>query len=297
MIGGIDLGGTKIEARVFDGHDARTVTVRRIPTPRDSFDALLTALMAQIDWLEGETGDAALPIGVAVPGLIDPATGKSFAANVPITGHDLARALEQARGRPFTVVNDCMAFTYSEARGGAAPDTGVVMGLILGTGVGGGLCIDGALPDRHAGLAVEIGHIGVSASVLDRHGLPLFSCGCGRRGCVETYLSGNGLSNIAAWKTGTRTPAQEVTSEEVLGIWVDVAGDTLATIQNILDPHCIVLGGGVSNMAGLVDRLSAALGDHRLSGARAPLLTLAQHGDSSGARGAALLASTRGGKR
>lgn len=292
MIGGIDLGGTKIEARVFDGPNAHTVAVRRVPTPLDSYDALCGGLIAQIDWLEAEAGDPALPIGISVPGILNPDTGESFASNVPTTGHSLAATLNGLKGRPFPVVNDCMAFTYSEAHGGAADAYAVVVGLILGTGVGGGVCMDGALPERHAGLAVEVGHIGLSARALDRHGLPLFACGCGKLGCVETYISGTGLSNIVEWKTGTRIPAHEITSDAVLDIWADVTGDTLAAIQNILDPHCIVIGGGLSNMTGITERLSMAMADNRLSRqVRLPELITAQHGDSSGARGAALLAT------
>jgi N-acetylglucosamine kinase len=293
MIGGIDLGGTKIEARVFDGPDARTVAVHRIATPLSSYEALCDGLMAQIDWIEAQAGSSAVPVGLSFPGIIDAVTGESYASNVPTTGQSIAATLRQRRGRDFTVINDCMAFTYSEAHGGAAEGHPVVVGLILGTGVGGGVCIDGALPTRHAGLAVEVGHLGVSGRALGRHDLPLFPCGCGAQGCVETYISGSGLSNVAEWKTGTRTPAHEITAEDILSIWADIAGETLAALQLMLDPHCIVIGGGVSNMPGIAERLAAAMARCRLGTARQPVIVTAKHGDSSGARGAALLA-TRG---
>lgn len=292
--GGIDLGGTKIEARLFEGPEARTVETRRIPTPKESFGAMMEALEAQISWLEGHA--TGLPVGVAVPGLIDPLTQENFASNIPATGHSVARTLAQSFGRPVPVVNDCMAFAYSEAHGGAADGARVVMGLILGTGVGGGLCIDGQVPPRHAGLAIEIGHLGLSGRALERHGLPLWRCGCGRRGCMENYVSGTGLANLAEWHLGERLPAEEIAraqtpgTERVMTIWEDLAGECLDAIQLLFDPDCIVIGGGLSRIAGVTERLSASLGQLRLGRARAPRITVALHGDSSGARGAALLA-------
>lgn len=291
MIGGIDLGGTKIEARLFDGPDALTARTRRVPTPLEGFEALRDGVVEQIRWLEEAAGDAALRVGVAVPGIVDPATGEGFAANVPLTGRSLRDALARRVGREVAVVNDCMAFAVSEARGGAGEGGRVVMGLILGTGVGGGVCVDGAVPPRHAGLAVEVGHVPASARAVAEHGLPLFACGCGRMGCLETYVSGTGLSNIAQWRTGRRVPAHAVEDEATLAVWADLAGGALATIQLMLDPDVIVLGGGLSNMPGIEGRLDDALARSRLGPARAPRIVRARHGDASGARGAALLAS------
>ena len=290
VIGGIDLGGTKIEARLFEGPEAATVRTRRVPTPLRDFETLAAAVAEQIGWLEREGGQR-IPVGVAVPGVIDPVTGEGFASNVPLTGRSLAAELSQARGRPVPVVNDCMAFALSEARGGAGEGARVVMGLVLGTGVGGGLCIDGAVPPRHAGLAVEIGHVAASARALARHDLPLLPCGCGREGCVETYVSGTGIANIGKIRTGRRIKAHEGPPEDVLAAWEDVAGDMLAAIQMMLDPDVIVLGGGLSNMDGIEERLSRALSRSRLGEAKPPRILRARHGDSSGARGAALLAA------
>ena len=291
MIGGIDIGGTKIEARLFEGSAARTVQSRRIPTPLGDFERLVDGVMSQVAWLEEVSRDGRLPIGVAVPGLLDPETGTGFAANLPLAGGSLGSALTERAGRPIFVMNDCMAFALSEARGGAGDGERVVMGLVLGTGVGGGICIDGVPPPRHAGLAVEIGHVAASARTLARHGLPLWPCGCGRSGCVERYVSGTGLSAIAEWRLGHPIPAHEVRDESVLGVWADVAGDVLAAIHLMLDPDVIVLGGGLSNMDGIESRLSAALSGATLKGAKLPRIARASHGDSSGARGAALMAT------
>ncbi|SHJ23950.1 ROK family protein [Wenxinia saemankumensis] len=296
--GGIDLGGTKIEARLFRGDAAETITLHRIPTPQDSFESLLQAVIAQIGWLEAQAGGP-VPVGLSVPGLIDPATGISFASNVPTTGRALGPELAEALGRDFAIVNDCMAFALSEATGGAGDGAASVMGLILGTGVGGGICQGGALPHRHAGLAVEVGHLGISARALARHGLPVWPCGCGQQGCMERYVSGTGLANLAEWTLGERAEAPELLrrdddgAREVLDIWADLAGDALYAIQVMLDPDVIVLGGGLSNMPGVKARLAASLAGQRLGSARAPDIRVARHGDSSGARGAALVARAR----
>ncbi|MBF9030884.1 ROK family protein [Rhodobacterales bacterium HKCCE3408] len=294
LCGGIDLGGTKIEARLFSGPDAETTDIRRIPTPTDAFAPMIDAVADQLDWLTGQAG--AIPVGLSVAGLIDPVTGESFASNLPTTGHAIAPAIAERTGLTVPVVNDTMAFTYSEAHGGAGEGAEVVMGLILGTGVGGGICIGGQLPHRHAGLSVEVGHLGVSNRALARHGLPLWPCGCGRMGCVENYVSGTGLTNLAEWRMGRRLSAEELEAStdpraaEVMEIWSDLAGDCLHAIQIMLDPDCIVLGGGLSKMPGIAERMTEALERNRLGRARLPRIVTARHGDSSGARGAALLA-------
>lgn len=293
--GGIDLGGTKIEARLFDGPETKTLEKRRIATPKTSYADMLEAVVEQINWLR--SFDANLPVGIAVPGVIDPETGESFASNIPSSGHAIGRDLEQRVGTPIAVINDCMAFALSEATGGAAEGAQVTMGLILGTGVGGGLCIDGKIPPRHAGLAVEVGHLGISNRALARHDLPLWPCGCGRMGCIENYISGTGLTNLAEWHLGRRLSGEDIVkcdtpdTQKVMEIWADLAGDCLHAIQLVLDPDCIVLGGGLSNITGITEILTESLTRQRLGNARLPNIVTARHGDSSGARGAALVAT------
>lgn len=295
--GAIDLGGTKIEARLFDAALA-TLAVRRTPTPRDGFDAFLDALVGQVGWLGQQAGDAGLPVAISIAGMIEPATGIATASNIPVSGRNLGAELHRALGRPLPLVNDCMAFAYSEAHGGAGAGAASVLGLVLGTGVGAGFVLDGRLPPRHAGLAVEIGHLGVPGRALARHGLPLWSCGCGRDGCFENYVSGSGLRRLAEWAGLARTePAQvaqrahqDPAAARVMAIWADLAGEMLYAAQMMLDPQVIVLGGGLSNIPGLPQMLGAALARLRLGQARLPQIKVARHGDSSGARGAALMA-------
>lgn len=293
ICGGIDLGGTKIEARLFEGPEAATTQVRRIATPRENYARMLAALVEQIHWLQQVSGHDDLPVGIAVPGIIDPETGGVFTANTPARGHSIRDDLMAQLGRQFPVVNDCMAFALSEACGGAGDGHRTVMGLILGTGVGGGLCIDGAIAPRAGGLAVEVGHVGLPASAMARHGLTPRRCGCGRLGCMETAVSGTGLANIAEDILGTRIEGTDLVRgghEDILEIWADIAGECLLTIQLMLAPDCIVLGGGLSNMPDVVPRLERALERHALRTMKPTRLLQARHGDSSGTRGAALLA-------
>ncbi|MFB2533432.1 ROK family protein [Paracoccus sp. p4-l81] len=298
LSGAIDLGGTKIEARLFDA-DMHTLACHRVPTPRDSFAALITALAGQVRWLEAQAEGPALPVAVSMAGVIDPETGIATASNIPASGHDFGAALAAALGRALPLVNDCMAFAWSEAHGGAGDGAASVLGLILGTGVGAGLVLGGGLPPRHAGLAVEIGHLGMPARALARHGLPIWDCGCGRGGCIENYISGTGLARIAAWaglartapaEVAAATAAGDVAAERVMAIWADLAGEAAYAAQLMLDPAVIVIGGGLSNIAGLPDRITRALSRLRMGQARLPRIVAARHGDSSGARGAALMA-------
>ncbi|GGD95513.1 N-acetyl-D-glucosamine kinase [Aureimonas endophytica] len=296
--GAIDLGGTKIEARLFDGA-MTTVEMRRVPTPVEEFDSFMTALAGQVGWLIERADAPHLPIGIGLPGLIDPDTGLSFASNVPISGRNVRAALAERLGRDFVLGNDCMSFAYSEAHGGAADGEAGVVGLILGTGLGAGFCLDGRVPRRRNGLAVEIGHVGMPARALSRFGLPEWRCGCGKSGCMERYVSGSGLAALAAHRLGRpataleiveRAGAGEAAAEAVLTLWAELTAECLLTLQLVLDPDCIVLGGGLSKMPDILARLEPPLAGLVLGRTRPPALRLARHGDSSGARGMALLA-------
>ncbi|WP_045393224.1 ROK family protein [Falsirhodobacter sp. alg1] len=299
--GAIDLGGTKIEARLFDA-GLNSLQTRRIDTPTTSYAAMMEALCAQIDWLLEQSGQADLPVGICVPGVIDPESGIAFAANVPITGENPGQTLAHRYGREFPLENDCMALALSEANGGAGEGYSSVVGLIMGTGVGAGFALSGSIPMRHGGIAVEIGHIGMPADILARHGLPVSPCGCGRKGCMERYVAGSGLGRLSEWLTGTAVAGPEVVSRAaagdarmamVLDVWTELAVECLLTLQLTLAPQCIVIGGGVSRMPGLVERLQAALAVTDFGALRLPQLRIAEHGDSSGARGMALLAVAR----
>ncbi|MER5172839.1 ROK family protein [Thioclava sp. GXIMD2076] len=297
--GGIDLGGTKIEARLF-GPGYQSIDSLRIPTPRGSFDSFLRALAKQIHWLEAQSGRGGkLPIGIGLPGIINGETGEAMAANIPITGVDLPAALTRTFGRALPLINDGQAFALSEAHGGAGLGAQSVLGLIMGTGIGAGHVLGGAPPYRRNIAGIEAGHLGIPAHLLARVDLPLRSCGCGKKGCFETYLSGPGLSEICRLKLGHPiTPkdlgqaaeAGDPAAQSVLQIWAELMAELLLTLQITLDPDCIILGGGLSQLPDVTRHLTRAFATRRLGPMALPVLRLAAHGDSSGARGAAILA-------
>lgn len=299
LCGAIDLGGTKIEARLYDG-EMHVLETRRIPTPVEVFSDFLNALSVQIEWLEDRSSSSDLPVGICIPGIINAQTGVCFASNVPVSGHNLGAALEQRFGRRFPILNDCMALAYSEVHGGAADAFHAVVGLVLGTGVGAGFCEGGEIPKRLSGMVLEIGHTGMPARILQKYGLPLWPCGCGATGCMERYMAGSALTRLSEWKLGQSLSGADLVAmmqggdagaQEVFDIWIDLAAECLLTLQLTVDPDCIVLGGGASLIPGLPDTLSKALSDRQLGTLTQPEIRVAQHGDASGARGMALLAS------
>lgn len=292
---GIDLGGTKIEAQLFDA----TWTCRarhRIDTPRD-YEGMVRAMAAQVAWAETEAG-APLPTGIAAAGLVLRATGLAMTANLPATGRPFPTDINAASGRKTHYYNDCRALTLSEAVFGAARGQSPAVGLILGTGIGGGVAVNGRLLEGMNGLAGEFGHFALSGAVVAAHGLPIVPCGCGRPGCTETLIAGPGLSRLARHLTGREVTAPEVTEgrahdpalARVWAVWCELAAEMLKTLCHTIDPSCIVIGGGLSKAPGLTGDLTAALGRTMLPGFRVPALLLAEGGDASGARGAAYAA-------
>ena len=294
---GLDIGGTKIEARLFDA-GLGVIDSRRVPTPRENADAFFRAVSEQVAWLRDRAGHD-LPIGIAMTGMIEPATGIARTANLPISGEHMADRLTAGCGRSLPVMNDSMALAFSEANGGAAEGAAAAAGLIFGTGVAAGLCIDGAPVARHGGIAVEVGHSGMPGRALVRHGLPLWPCGCGRDGCIEAYVAGPGLARLTRHlglgeipvpDLPLRASRGEAAAEAVLAVWADLAAEAMEVLQMTIDPDVVVLGGGVSQMPGIVERLTAALPARFMPGVPMPVIRLARHGDASGVRGAALLA-------
>ncbi len=290
MLGGIDLGGTKIEARLFSDDAARTVASRRMPTPVQDFGALVEGVAEQIGWLLEQSGQSDLPVGVAMPGVPDVASGEVATANLP--PGPMGAALSARLGRPVPVLNDAAAFALSEARGGAAEGCGVVAGLILGTGIGAAV-VRGAGSGAEP-VPTEVGHLGLSAATLARHDLPLWPCPCGASGCIEVYAAGPGLARIASARLGWAVEPRDLPAaggEAVLALWADCVGDALLVLHRTHRPGAIVLGGGLSQLPGVAARLSAVLEARRMAGETVPPVVLARHGDSSGARGAALVAA------
>lgn len=292
---GIDLGGTKIEAQVFDD-GWRLAARRRWTTPKD-YDALIEAMARAVGWCAAH-GTPGMPIGVAAAGLIQADTGRALTANLPASGRTLPAEIAQAAGHHIAWVNDCRALALSEAVLGAARGATTAVGLVLGTGVAGGVIISGTLAAGHAGVGGEFGHFALPARPIVDHGLPILQCGCGRTGCAESYLAAPGLQRIAAHVTGRTPTPQEIIAGKTIepglartwAIWLDIAAEFLMTICLTVDPDVIVLGGGLSRAPGICDELKGALEAVMFSGFAVPSIRLAEGGDASGARGAALAA-------
>lgn len=295
LAAGIDLGGTKIEAQIFS-NGWNKVASRRIATPKD-YDALVAALAEQIAWVEGES-TIGLPVGIAAAGLINPATGLALTSNLPATGKPFPADIAAKAGRRITYVNDCRAQTLSEAQFGAARGYRTALSLNLGTGLAGGVVVEGRLLPGPSGLGGEFGHFALPAHVIVKHDLPLLPCGCGRHACTETLIAGPGLARIVFHRTGRALSPEEIVarrSEPDLAqcwqVWCELAAELIHTLIMTIDPGCIVLAGGLSRVPGLTDDLTAALKGAALPGFKStPPILLAEGGDTTGARGAAYAA-------
>jgi predicted NBD/HSP70 family sugar kinase len=290
---GIDLGGTKMEAQVFD--DAWSVIAReRRDTPRDYAD-LVHDVADLIAWAQ-DRAEGAVPVGIGAAGLINPNTGLALTANLVATGHPFPADIEKAAGRSVTYVNDCRAMALSEAVFGKGQGYGTVMAVILGTGVGGGIAVNGAILQGPTMTGGEFGHTSAPAHLVKNHNLPVWKCGCGRMGCIETYIAGPGLSRLAKHMTGQDMSPPDIAEQrhgnmaDVWLAWCDLTADMLHSLTLTVDPDVTVLGGGLSHIDGIVDELNAATRRAQIGDFGVPPITLAQGGDTSGARGAAYAA-------
>lgn len=294
---GIDIGGTKIELIACDA----SFEVRhrqRIDTPHDYADFVDTIIRLIRD-TDALLGQPARAVGIGLPGVVDRATGLQLSANVPaLTGRTVGRDLRKRLGRPLHFGNDLQCFALSEAHGGAADGQPSMFGAILGTGAGGGYCVEGRLIDGYNGIAGEWGHWSVAAHLLAEHGLPVVDCACGLRGCVERYVSGGGLAMIHRHLGGegvdaatiiARAAQGDAAATRALDVHRDLLGHALASLILAVDPHVIVLGGGLSKDERLYRELPAAISAHLFRGVRVPPILPPVFGDAGGARGAALL--------
>jgi predicted NBD/HSP70 family sugar kinase len=292
---GVDLGGTKIEVAVLD--DAHNeVLRRRIDTPQGHYAATVRAVAALVRQAEGELG-AHCSVGVGTPGSLSPGGELMRNANsVCLNGRPLKRDIEGELGRTIRMANDANCFALSEAIDGAAAGADSVFGVIIGTGVGGGIVLHGQVLAGANHIAGEWGHNPLPR--LDQEPQPLPECYCGRRGCVETYLSGPALARDHARLTGIdATPAElvraaaagEACAEATLARYEQRLAKALAGVINLLDPDVIVLGGGLSNIERLNANVPRLWPAHVFSDVVATRLLRNRHGDSSGVRGAALL--------
>ena len=284
---GIDLGGTKIEIIALDA-DGRELLRRRISTPTEGYAATIAAVAGLAEWAERELG-ARGSIGIGTPGAVSRATGLLKNANSTcLNGKPVKQDLEALLGRELRIANDANCFALSEAVDGAGRDADVVFGVILGTGVGGGIVMSRRVLVGANAIAGEWGH----------NPLPLPECYCGRPGCIETYLSGPGMAKLHAAATGAGLSPPEIVAaaaagdagaERTLQLYEDRLARSLAGVINVVDPDLIVLGGGMSNIERLYASVPRLWTRCVFSDSIVTRLARNRHGDSSGVRGAAWL--------
>jgi len=292
---GIDIGGTKIEAAALDRDGAIRIRRRRATPPRD-YAALLAVIKDLIEEVEAELGGRA-SVGIAMPGSLSPATGLVKNANSTcLNGRPFDRDLIAALGRPLRFANDANCFALSEASDGAAQDAAVAFGAILGTGVGGGVVVRRQLLTGPNLIAGEWGHSPLPWPGDDERPGP--ACYCGKRGCLETFLSGPGLSLDHRSATGEEAEPAAIAAKAAAGDpdatrtiarYVDRLARGLATVINLIDPEVIVLGGGLGQIAELYRAVPQRWGAYVFSDRVATKLRPPRWGDSSGVRGAAWL--------
>lgn len=292
---GIDLGGTKIEVIAL-GEAGQELARHRVPTPQGDYAATLAAVVGLVDRVEVETGRRGT-VGVGTPGALSRVSGLIKNANSTcLIGEPLKDDLQALLGRELRVANDANCFALSEAVDGAGQGAPVVFGVILGTGVGAGIVVNGRALDGANGIAGEWGHNPLPLPAGED--LPLPSCYCGRAGCIETYLSGPGLAMDHARCSGELARPEGIVAgaaegdpacEASLARYEHRLARALAGVINILDPDVIVLGGGLSNVERLYETVPSLWRPHVFSDHVATRLLRARHGDSSGVRGAAWL--------
>jgi fructokinase len=292
---GIDVGGTKIEGLAIN-NEGQELARQRVDTPKNDYRGTIEAVAGLVRHLESVTGLTG-SVGAGIPGSISAKTGLVKNANSTwLNGKPLDKDLLAAVGREVRVSNDANCFAVSEATDGAAAGRHVVFGVILGTGCGGGVAIDGRVHAGQNGVGGEWGHNPLPWATAEEYPGPV--CYCGKKGCMEMWVSGTGLARDYQQMTGRERTAREIIADFEAGekdaaVMVDRLEDRLArglsTVINILDPDVIVIGGGLSQAKHLYESIPRRLGKYVFGGEADTPVVQAKFGDSSGVRGAAWL--------
>ena len=293
---GIDLGGTKIEGVLMSSADGVILKRLRLETPKNDYDGIIQRIGDIIQRLEPAANTAS--VGICTPGSVSPASGLIKNSNsVCLNGKPLHDNLEKTLGRPLRLANDANCLAVSEATDGAAAGMNSVFAVIIGTGAGGGIAIDGRVHNGHNAMAGEWGHLPLPWMTADEFPGP--PCFCGKRGCCELYISGTGLERDYA--SGGGDPAHNAAdieqraangcalAESAVHRYENRLARGLAMVANLLDPEAIVLGGGMSKMLRLYQSLPTLMRGYISGGDFKTPVLQAKHGDSSGVRGAAWL--------
>ncbi|MFD1805891.1 N-acetylglucosamine kinase [Pasteurella oralis] len=304
MLYGFDIGGTKIELAVFN-EKLEKLHSERVETPKESYDAWLNTIVSLVQKAD-EMFNCKGTVGLGIPGFVNPTTGIAEIVNIRAADHKpIVQDLSMRLGREVRAENDANCFALSEAWDDENTQYPCVLGLILGTGFGGGLIFNGKVHSGQTGMAGEVGHTQLNYHALQLLGwdnAPIYDCGCGNRACLDTYLSGRGFEMLYRDLQGQALSAKEIiqrfyagdeSAVKFVALFVELCAVSIANIITMLDPDVIVFGGGLSNFDYLYEALPKALPAHLLRSAKVPLIKKAKYGDSGGVRGAAALFLTK----
>ncbi|WP_373820000.1 N-acetylglucosamine kinase [Glaesserella sp.] len=297
---GLDIGGTKIELAVFN-EKLEKLYSERVPTPQTSYEDWLytiETLVRNADQKFGEKGY----VGLGLPGFVNRESGIAEVTNIRVAdGKTIIKDLSERLGREVKAENDANCFALSEAWDENNQQYSTVLGLIIGTGFGGGLVFDGKIHSGRIGMAGEVGHIQLNYHALKLLGwdkAPIYECGCGNRACLDTYLSGRGFELLYRDLVGeaidaktiiTRFHQNDIKTVEFVETFIELMAISIGNLITVLDPDMIVFGGGLSNFDHIYEALPKALPAHLMRSAKVPVFKKAIHGDSGGTRGAAAL--------
>lgn len=300
MYYGLDIGGTKIELAAFN-RQLEKLYSERIPTPQTDYQDWLVAitdLVARADSRFHTRGT----VGLGIPGFVNQQTGIAEITNIRVAdGRPILQDLSVRLGREVRAENDANCFALSEAWNEENRQYPVTLGLILGTGFGGGLVINGKIHSGQNGMAGELGHLQLNYHALKLLGwdkAPIYPCGCGNSACLDTYLSGRGFEMLYRDLKGRPLTAKqiienfyagELSAVDFVSVFIELCAISIGNIITAFDPHVIVFGGGLSNFDYLYEALPKALPAHLMRSANVPLIKKAKYGDSGGVRGAAAL--------
>ncbi|QLB12974.1 N-acetylglucosamine kinase [Bisgaardia hudsonensis] len=304
MLYGFDIGGTKIELAVFNDKLEKQYS-ERVPTPKDSYEQWLGTIVDLVKKAD-EKFSCKGTVGIGVPGFINQETGIAEITNIKVADNKpILKDLSARLDREVRGENDANCFALSEAWDEENQQYSSVLGLILGTGFGGGMIFNGKIYSGQTGMAGELGHIQLNYHALKLLGwdkAPIYECGCGNKACLDTYLSGRGFEMLYRDLKGESLSAKEIikrfynkeeSAVEFVTLFIELCAVSIANIITILDPNVLVLGGGLSNFDYLYEALPKALPHHLMRSAKVPLIKKAKYGDSGGVRGAAALFLSR----
>lgn len=297
---GFDIGGTKIEIAVFNDKLEKLYS-ERIPTPHQNYEEWLTAIESLVNKADQKFNTKGF-VGLGIPGFINRETGIAELTNIRVANNQtLLLDLSKRLGREVRAENDANCFALSEAWDSSNQQYPFVMGLILGTGFGGGFIFNGNVHSGKLGMAGEVGHMQLNYHALKLLGwdnAPIFKCGCGNTACLDSYISGRGFELLYQHYFNENRPAKDIIQQfyqndikavEFVQKFVELMAISISNLITILDPDMIVLGGGLSNFDYLYEALPKALPRHLLKSAKVPVIKKAIYGDSGGTRGAAAL--------